>query len=171
MKARLLVCLVAASLLPTLANAQNDDGLEQARRLLEGTILIDGHNDLPWAIRTAKAAPRDVEAYDLSQPTPGDTDIARLREGRVGAQFWSVYVPGEDASAGYARLQLEQIDIARRMIARYPEQLGLALSAEDDRERASRRAGSPRCSASRAAMRSRTPSVRCGPTTTSVSGT
>jgi len=131
MKARFLIFLVAASLLPTLVHAQDDAALEQARRLLEDTILIDGHNDLPWAIRTAKAAPRDVEAYDLSKPTPGDTDIARLREGRVGAQFWSVYVPAEDASAGYARLQLEQIDITRRMIARYPKQLGLALSAEE----------------------------------------
>jgi membrane dipeptidase len=124
-------------------NAQDDTVLEQARRLLDDTILIDGHNDLPWAIRTAEAAPRDVEAYDLSQPAPGDTDIARLREGRVGAQFWSVYVPAEDASAGYARLQLEQIDIARRVIARYPKQLGLALSAEEiESERAAGRIAS-----------------------------
>lgn len=105
--------------------------LRHARKLLKSTILVDGHNDLPWAIRESKTAPMNVEAYDLRKRTPGHTDLARLREGGVGAQFWSVYIPGEDKAAGYARLQLEQIDIARRMIARYPDALGLALNAND----------------------------------------
>ncbi|HEU4587997.1 MAG TPA: dipeptidase [Gemmatimonadales bacterium] len=109
--------------------------LAHARRLLESTPLVDGHNDLAWTIRESKAAPMDVNAYDLRQRTPGHTDLARLKEGRVGVQFWSVYVPGEYKDSGYARLQLEQIDIARRMIARYPERLVLALTA-DDAERA-----------------------------------
>jgi membrane dipeptidase len=108
-----------------------DAALQRARRLLKQSILIDGHNDLPWAIREAKAAPGDVEAYDLRRRTPGDTDLARLREGGVGGQFWSVYVPGEDKADGYARVQLEQIDIARRIVARYPEALALALTADD----------------------------------------
>jgi membrane dipeptidase len=93
--------------------------------------LIDGHNDLAWTIRNHKKAPRDVEAYDLRRPTPGHTDLARLREGGVGGQFWSVYVPGEAKDEGYGRLQLEQIDIARRVIARYPERLQLCLTAAD----------------------------------------
>jgi membrane dipeptidase len=72
-----------------------------------------------------------VEAYDLRSSVPGYTDLARLREGRVGAQFWSIYIPGEIRDSGYARVQLEQFDIARRMIARYPDRLTLALTAED----------------------------------------
>ncbi|HEU4647521.1 MAG TPA: dipeptidase [Gemmatimonadales bacterium] len=109
--------------------------LAHARRLLESTPLVDGHNDLAWTIRESKTAPMDVNAYDLRQRTTGHTDLARLKEGRLGAQFWSVYVPGEYKDSGYARLQLEQIDIARRMIARYPERFVLALTA-DDAERA-----------------------------------
>jgi membrane dipeptidase len=108
-----------------------DAALAHARRLLHGTMLIDGHNDLPWEIRTASTAPRDVAAYDLRHPTPGDTDLARLRSGGVGGQFWSVYVPGEDKALGYAREQLEQIDIARRMIARYPDALALVVTADE----------------------------------------
>ena len=72
----------------------------------------------------------DVDAYDLNVRTAGQTDLARLRRGGVGAQFWSVYVPGEHADSGFARIQLEEIDIALRMIERYPD-LELALSAED----------------------------------------
>jgi membrane dipeptidase len=92
--------------------------------------VFDGHNDLPWEIRRNPAAPRDVDAYDLRTRVPGHTDLDRLREGGVGAQFWSVYIPGEMPDSGYARVQLEQIDIARRLIARYPK-LALALSAVD----------------------------------------
>jgi membrane dipeptidase len=108
-----------------------DAAVARARRLLRETILIDGHNDLPWEIRTAREAPRDVAAYDLRRRTRGHTDLERLRAGGVGGQFWSVYIPGEDKAAGYAKVQLEQIDLARRMIARYPDALGLALTAND----------------------------------------
>ncbi|MGH7702030.1 MAG: dipeptidase [Gemmatimonadales bacterium] len=113
------------------ASAQTDPALAHARKLLSETILIDGHNDLPWAIREFKSAPLDVAAYDLRGSVPGQTDLARLAAGQLGAQFWSVYVPGEVKDSGYARIQLEQIDIARRMIARYPDRLQLALTADD----------------------------------------
>jgi membrane dipeptidase len=126
-----LSALLAALLLVPPPPQQEDDALRHARQLLKSTILIDGHNDLPWAIRESKTAPRDVDAYDLSQKTAGATDLARLREGGLGAQIWSVYVPGEDKTAGYARMQLEQIDIARRVIAKYPDQLAFALTADD----------------------------------------
>jgi membrane dipeptidase len=113
-------------------NAQSKDGaLEHARKLLQSTPLIDGHNDLPWEIRESKTAPRDVAAYDLRTRTPKHTDLERLAEGKVAAQFWSIYIPGEIKDSGYARVQLEQFDIARRMIARYPDRLGLALTAKD----------------------------------------
>ncbi|MEO8201278.1 MAG: dipeptidase [Gemmatimonadota bacterium] len=102
-----------------------------ARRLLRASPVIDGHNDLPWAIRESKDAPRDVDAYNILERTKGQTDIPRLRSGGVGGQFWSVYIPGEAKDSGYARMQLEEIDIARRTIERYPEQLQLTLTAAD----------------------------------------
>ena len=107
--------------------------LAHARALLAATPLVDGHNDLPWAIRENKAAPRDVDAYDLRKKTPHQTDIARMRAGRLGGQFWSVYIPGDVRDSGYARIQLEQIDIARRVIAKYPDALTLASTAADVR--------------------------------------
>ena len=123
--------LALTSLFVTPLMAQTDAQLAHAKKLLEQTILIDGHNDLPWEIRTAEGAPRDVAAYDLRTPRKGMTDLARLAEGRVGAQFWSIYIPGEIKDSGFARVQLEQFDIARRMIARYPDRLMLALTADD----------------------------------------
>jgi membrane dipeptidase len=113
------------------ASAQSDPALERARRILRSVPLIDGHNDLAWEIRHSRTAPMDVAAYDLRGRTPGHTDLERLRAGQVGAQFWSIYVPGEVKDSGYARIQLEQFDIARRFIARYPERLALALTADD----------------------------------------
>src|SRR6476660_9021047 len=116
----------------TAARAQSGDpALEHARKLLRSTPLIDGHNDLPWEIRDSKTAPRDVAAYDIRQTAPKQTDLPRMAEGEVGAQFWSIYIPGEIKDSGYARVQLEQFDIARRMIARYPDRLALALTADD----------------------------------------
>lgn len=108
--------------------------LARARKILETTPLIDGHNDLAWAIREDSIAPMDVGAYDLRKRTRGHTDLERLKKGMVGAQFWSVYVPGEVKDSGFARIQLEQIDIARRFIAMYPEHLQLALSSRDVRD-------------------------------------
>jgi len=133
--------------IPAVSAADDDPVLARARTLLASTILIDGHNDLPWAVRANRAHPQaaralpcaplhsgscpsDVAAYDLRATAPGNTDLARLRAGRVGAQFWSVYVPGELPS-GWTRTQLEQIDIAKRIIARYPEALRFATSSAE----------------------------------------
>jgi membrane dipeptidase len=112
--------------------------LEHAKRLLADAILFDGHNDLPWAIRTDKKTPGDIVAYDLRKPTAGQTDLPRLRQGGVGAQFWSVYIPGE-LKTGFARMQLEQIDLMRRVIERYPDSLQLARTAKEIRQ--ARKAG------------------------------
>ncbi len=111
--------------------AQTDPALERARKILRSVPLIDGHNDLAWEIRTSTTAPRDVAAYDLRGRAPGHTDFERTRVGQVGAQFWSIYVPGDVKDSGYAKIQLEQFDIARRTIARYPDRLTLALTAAD----------------------------------------
>jgi membrane dipeptidase len=108
-----------------------DAALAHARKLLRSTPLIDGHNDLPWEIRRAEGHPMDVAAYDLRTTAPKQTDLPRLKAGQVAAQFWSIYIDGEMKDSGYARVQLEQFDIARRMIARYPDRLTLALTAAD----------------------------------------
>src|SRR4029453_11707602 len=84
----------------------------------------------PWAIRESAKAPHDVSAYDIRGRAPGATDLARLKAGHVGGQFWSVYTPGASRFEDYARFQLEQIDIARRVIARHPE-LAWGLTAAD----------------------------------------
>lgn len=136
----LIAALVVA---PSLACAQAvqsgapaDDHLARAERVLRAVPLIDGHNDLPWAIRNFAAAPLDVERYDLRQRTIGHTDVARMRAGRLGGQFWSVYVPGEDAykAHGYARVQLEEIDIAQRIVAKYPDVLEPVTTAQGFRD-------------------------------------
>lgn len=114
------------------AGTPGDFALEHARRVLREAILVDGHNDLARTVRTYKPAPSDVDAYDLRTPVPGQTDLQRLKQGGVGAQFWSVYIPGE-MPGGFARAQLEQIDLARRIIARYPQALRFALTAADIR--------------------------------------
>ena len=120
----------------------------EARALLRRFPLVDGHNDLPWALRAraggdtsrvrltgpgdAAAEPADQAEVNLAAPVAGThTDLPRLTAGGVGAQFWSVYVPSSLAADGAVTAVLEQIELARRMIARYPEALELALTADD----------------------------------------
>jgi membrane dipeptidase len=107
--------------------------LDRARELLRAHPVFDGHNDLPWTIRQDLDARGDPDRYDLTGRAPGHTDLPRLRAGGVGAQFWSVYVPARaDASGrGFAALQLEQIDLARRMIARHPDELAFCRTADE----------------------------------------
>jgi len=125
--------LTAALIATAPVGAQEDPHLAMAVRVLSTTPLIDGHNDLPWAIRQSEIAPRDVHApeHDLRTRTPFHTDIPRLRQGMVGAQFWSVYIPFEAVEEGAARVQLEQIDIARQIFRRYPDVFGEAYDASD----------------------------------------
>jgi len=116
--------------------------LSRALRVLARAPVIDGHNDLPWRIREDSAHPRDVRRYDLRGRAPGMTDIPRLKQGHVGGQFWSIYIPGERDEAiysangtvtsvpGYARVQMEQIDIAREIVGEQPA-LAWALTAAE----------------------------------------
>ncbi len=120
---RLVPLMMLAVAAGSLQGQVVDRNLALARRVLRTTPLVDGHNDLPWRIREDSLMHLDVEAYDLRKKTPGMTDLARLRKGMVGAQFWSIYIPGEIRDSGFARVQLEQFDIARRTIAKYPEVL------------------------------------------------
>lgn len=115
------LALVLSLMVVSAACAQQDEHMDKVRRVLSETPLFDGHNDLPWAIREQDGVPHSVQAYDLRRTTAGHTDIARLRAGMVGAQFWSVYVDMESVEVGAARVQLEQIDIARQVIRAYPD--------------------------------------------------
>ena len=129
----LLLALLAAVPITASFSAENGDpALTHAKALLSKVILIDGHNDLPWAIREDKQVAGRVDMYDLRGKVSGQTDIARLRAGGVGGQFWSVYTPGE-APGHFARTQLEQIDIALQTIERYPDTFVLARTAADVR--------------------------------------
>jgi membrane dipeptidase len=109
---------------------RQDAALAQARALLERVPLLDGHNDLPWVIRIDRAARGDVALYDLTRVhQDGDTDIPRLREGMVGAQFWAAFQP---TSAPHpARTTLEQIDLILRMEAAHPDVFLPARRASD----------------------------------------
>ncbi|UVO54671.1 dipeptidase [Sphingomonas sp. SUN039] len=112
------------------------DAATQARidRVLKATPLIDGHNDLPWELRekyASKVETTDVSANSDKLREPLQTDIARLRAGRVGGQFWSVYVPAELTGGAAVQATLEQIDIVKRLAARYPRDLELATTAAD----------------------------------------
>ena len=104
---------------------------ERAWQIHRAALVFDGHNDLPWKLRNEFGGL--LEKCDLAQPQPKlQTDIPRLRQGGLGAQFWSVYVPAETRQAGTAlRDTLEQIDLVYRIIARYPDTFELALSADD----------------------------------------
>jgi membrane dipeptidase len=107
----------------------------RARDMLGRFPLIDGHNDLPWALRgrtEEEGGDLSQVVFDLeSQATGLHTDLPRLAAGGVGAQFWSVYVPASLSGDAAVTAVLEQIDLARRMTARYPESFGLALTADD----------------------------------------
>ncbi|KQM62721.1 membrane dipeptidase [Sphingomonas sp. Leaf17] len=105
-------------------------------RLLARAPVVDGHNDLAWEIRATLAA--GPEALDLNAdttklPHPLQTDIPRLRQGGVGAQFWSVWIPATTTGAQAVETTLEQIDIVRRMVAANPRNLALATTAADIR--------------------------------------
>ncbi len=104
--------------------------LAAARDLLRRVPLVDGHNDLPWAIRAGFGS--DPVRAALTGPVlQTQTDLPRLSEGGVGAQFWSVYVPGTLTGDAAVTAVLEQVDLVHRMIKAYPEHLELALTASD----------------------------------------
>ena len=108
----------------------DQSSLSRAEALLQRHPLVDGHNDLPWAMR-------HLAAYDMDEVDPSarlvrtHTDLPRLREGHVGAQFWSTYVPSNLPGHEAVTAHLEQVDFVHQMVARCSDTLGLARSAED----------------------------------------
>ncbi len=101
---------------------------ERAKQFHAAGMLFDGHNDLPWRLRVD--GDMAFTKFDLSKRLgSGQTDIPRLREGGVKAQFWSVYIPSEQPNP--ARTVAEQIDLVHRMVERYPDDFALATSADE----------------------------------------
>lgn len=120
-----MTCLLAAALLFT-ADAQDAALLERAKSLHRQVPLIDGHNDLPWSIR------RSFDETDLRKTRErGQTDIPRLRNGLVGGQFWSVYVPTSLGAREAVRETKNQIGLVYRLCRRYPDTFEIAWTADD----------------------------------------
>jgi len=130
-------CLALALTLGSFAaaSAQPIDPKVEARidRILKRTPLIDGHNDLAEQLRENYGLKVEnlASGTDAWKPKPLMTDMARLHAGRVGAQFWSVYIDGTITGDAAIRETIEQIDIVRRMIAAYPNDLEQAYTADD----------------------------------------
>jgi membrane dipeptidase len=125
------VGILAATLLSAVAVDAQTDLLARARAIHKQVPLIDGHNDYPWALRGLDPG-RDFNAAEISKPVPKlMTDIPRLRQGGVGGQFWSVYVPSTMQGKEAVRATLEQIDIVHRMTKRWPETFEMAYTAAD----------------------------------------
>ncbi len=129
----ILLAAASVAVLATAAHAGADPaGEARVLEILKTTPLIDGHNDLPWALREGHG--NDPYAVDLASDltTAGlHTDIVRLRRGGVGAQLWSVYVPAKLAPTEAARETFEQIDTVRRIVAAHPDVFELATTADD----------------------------------------
>ncbi|HEX3944923.1 MAG TPA: dipeptidase [Rhizomicrobium sp.] len=124
-----------------LAGWAAEDYQHRVEQVLLQTPLIDGHNDLPWEIRERYKG--DLSAINLAADTshlPAEpdqpalmTDIPRLRAGHVGAQFWSVWIPVSTQGFEAVQMTLEQMDLVKRMAARYPADFAMAYTAADIR--------------------------------------
>jgi membrane dipeptidase len=132
--ALVLVSAAAQAAPPAQSQAQIE---ARVAKVLAATPLIDGHNDFPEAVRdrwAQKTSAFDMRA-DLSKPSPGApglmTDIPRLKAGHVGGQFWSVFIPGSVTGPAAVQMTIEQIDIVKRLAARYPADLAMAYTADD----------------------------------------
>jgi membrane dipeptidase len=124
----------ALAMIPAALHAQSIDPKVQARidRILKATPLIDGHNDLPEQLReNYKLSVEGLASGGEQRTPPLMTDMARLHQGRVGGQFWSVYIPSEVTGDAAIRATLEQIDIVKRLVKAYPNDLELARTAGD----------------------------------------
>lgn len=132
MRTSLSAFILLAALTPAQLLAQapaNAALLDRARALMTTTPLIDGHNDLPWEMRKVHY---DFGKVDIRRPQPQlMTDVARLKRGHVGGQFWSVYVPATLQGDAAVAATLEQVDAVHEMVRRYPDTFALARTADD----------------------------------------
>jgi membrane dipeptidase len=131
---KILLAVAALSLATSTGLAE--DLRARVTRVLKSTPLIDGHNDLPDVLREREGDGRwtiDLRSGLANRPEPYDTDIARLRQGMVGGQFWSVYVPSNLPGPEQVTQTLEQIALVQSFAERYPETFALARSGADVR--------------------------------------
>lgn len=136
MRYRMPIIFLAFALAATVLHAQTAPTgavREHIDRILRQVPLIDGHNDLPWELR--QRVQNHISRIDLTQDQsalqpPLHTDIPRLRQGKIGAQFWSVYVPASLETASVETV-LEQIDVVHRLVSLYPQAFELARTADD----------------------------------------
>ena len=143
LKMKLLTVTMLVLAVPVSLFAATSDGDYRGRvaKILAKTPLIDGHNDLPWEIRErfkGRLSAFDLKSDTSRLPAPAGeaalmTDLPRLRAGMVGGQFWSVWIPVEITGARAVETTVEQIDLVKRLAAKYPDDLELALTAADVR--------------------------------------
>ena len=139
MQHRFATIVLGATALATLTcsplAAQSPEDVAQAA--LDAAPVWDGHNDVPIQLRSRFGNEIGEFDFDDTTNTATDernamhTDLARLKEGKVGAQWWSVYVPTSISEPEAVQMTMEQIDVTKRLIARYPDELSLALTADD----------------------------------------
>ena len=126
---------MAALLAGTAATSHAQDYATRVDRVLKATPLIDGHNDWAECLRSREGEGRwtlDLRSgLGQKKPTPYNTDIARLRAGRVGGQFWSVWVSPELPGPEQVKQTLEQIDLVQSFARRYPNDFAMARTAAD----------------------------------------
>lgn len=115
------------------AQTDSDNYRQQAIEILESVPLFDGHNDVPWQYRNRVGYKfSELDFYDTTHlDRPMHTDIPRLKEGRLGAQWWSVYVSANVSEPVAVKQTMEQIDFVHRLVEKYPDEFELALTADD----------------------------------------
>ena len=131
-----LLPLIALALIASPVFAADDPNLVRARAVLKAQPIIDGHNDWAEQLRGQfgeKWWGVDLMADGRTFKSPLQTDIPRLHQGQVGGQFWSVWVPATITGPAAVKATLEQIDIIRGIVARYPDDFALAATAADIR--------------------------------------
>jgi membrane dipeptidase len=130
-RATTVVLLLPAALLADEPKRKPIVLTDEARAIQKEALLVDGHNDLPWQYREKKDL--SFQSIDIRRPQKAlHTDIPRLREGGVGAQFWAAFVPASTRKDGSAvKMTLEQIDVIHRFVKGYPEAFEFARTADD----------------------------------------
>lgn len=137
----LAACLAApaaAQKKPSDAAVTNEAAVARANAALDAAPVFDGHNDVPIQLRSR--LDNQINDFDFADTSETGavhpegrtmhTDLARLREGKVGAQYWSVYVSASLSEPEAVQATIEQIDVAKRLIARYPDALAYAETAD-----------------------------------------
>jgi membrane dipeptidase len=129
-----MIRFVIALLLATSISAQTAAVSARIDRILRDVPLIDGHNDLPWQYEERvknHLAQIDIRQDQSKVTPPLHTDIARLRQGHLGGQFWSVYIPTTLKGGDAVRAVIEQIDVVHRIDETYPDTFEFARTADD----------------------------------------